>query len=67
MNHGIHEASRLLKHANEINQEATELAVKAFNALAQDNSAQSIKWALVHINNALPGAALTIKEKELLS
>jgi hypothetical protein len=25
-----------------------------------------LKWAIVHINNALPGAALTKKEKEHL-
>lgn len=67
MNRGILEAQRLLRHASEISPEAAELAVKAINELAQDNSTMPLKWALLHINNALPGAALTEKEKELLS
>jgi hypothetical protein len=66
MNQGVYEAARLLRLANEINPEAAELAVKAFNALAQDGASMPLKWAIVHINNALPGAALTKKEKEHL-
>jgi hypothetical protein len=66
MKPSVFEATRLLKLANEINPEAAELAVKAINELAEGNPTMPLKWALLHINNALPGAALTDKERELL-
>jgi hypothetical protein len=66
MKYGVQEATRLLKLAYEKNHESAELAVKAINALAKDNPSMPLKWALLHVNNALPGAALSEKEKELL-
>lgn len=67
MNHGIYEAQRLLKLANEINPKAASLAIKAINEMAARNGSMTLTHALVHINEAVPGAALSDKEKELLT
>jgi hypothetical protein len=66
MNHSIHEAKRLLRRAHEINPEAASMAVKAINELAQGNGSMTLTHALLHVNEAIPGAALSDKEKELL-
>ena len=63
--YGIHEAQRLLRRANEINPDAATLAVKAMQQLAEANIIPT--HAMYYINEALPGASLTDKEREHLS
>lgn len=62
--YGIYEAQRLLRRANEISPDATALAVKAIQQLAEVNIVPT--HAMYYINEALPGAVLTEKERELL-
>lgn len=62
--YGKYEAQRLLKRANEINPVATELAVKAMQAMADDHLIPP--HAMYLINEALPGYSLTEKERNLL-
>lgn len=63
--YAIYEAQRLLRRANEISPEAAAEAVKAMQAFTEANIIP--KHAMYYINEALPGAVLTEKEKELLS
>lgn len=66
MNQSVFEAQRLLRLASETNQQAAELAVQAINAMAQGNGSMTLTNAIYYINTALPGAALSEKEKEIL-
>ncbi len=64
MNSRIFEAQRLLRRASEINPEATAMVVKAMQQLAEAYIIP--KHAMFCINEALPGAALTEKERGFL-
>lgn len=63
--YGIFEAQRRLRRANEISPAAAAEAVKAMQAFAEANI--SPKTAMYYINEALPGAAQTEKEREALA
>jgi hypothetical protein len=63
--HAVHEAQRLLKLANEINPAAAALAAKAMQQLADARIISPT--AIYYIHEALPGAALDDKERELLT
>jgi len=54
-----------LRRANEINPESAALAVKAMQELAEARIITTT--AMYYINEALPGAAQTEKEREALS
>lgn len=62
--YGIYEAQRRLRRANEISPEAAAEAVKAMQAFAEANI--SPKHAMYYVNEALPGAVQTEKERNLL-
>lgn len=62
--YGAYEADRRFKRANEISSEATAEILKGLQALADDHLIPTHTWYL--INKALPGAALTEKERNLL-
>ena len=64
-NHKIYDAQRLLRRANEVNPVAAALAVKAMQQLAEARVISPS--AIYYINEALPGAALNDKERELLA
>lgn len=63
--YGIFEAQRLLRRANEINPESAALAVKAMQQLAEARIIPT--HAMYYINEALPGASQTDKEREVLA
>ena len=63
--YGIFEAQRLLRRANEINPESAALAIKAMQQLAEAHIIPT--HAMYYINEALPGASQTDKERRVLS
>lgn len=62
--YGIYEAQRLLRRANELNPDATALAVQAIQQLAEVNIVPT--YAMYYIHEALPGAVQTEKERNIL-
>jgi len=61
----ILEAQRLLRRANEVNQDAAALAIKAMQLLCE--AGQIPVHTMYCVNQAVPGAAQTEKEREVLA
>jgi len=62
----IYEAQRLLRRIDDRDAECSRWLVQALESIAASDANMPIKCALMHIYNALPGASLNNKEKELL-
>lgn len=66
MNARIYEAQRLLRRIDDRDADCARWLIQAIEQLAAADPAMPVKYALLHINNALPGAGLSAKEKEFL-
>jgi hypothetical protein len=66
MNSGIFEAQRLLRQIKDRDPECARLVVQAIEQIAAAAPDMPVKYVLLQIHSALPGAAFTDKERKLL-